>query len=188
MKKLIIDNYDSFTYNLYHLIGGADIIRNDELTIDEIIDRKYSHIFISPGPGSPNNKKYFGVCSEVILRLGKRTPILGICLGMQGIWHSYGGSISKSKNKMHGKTSIIEHNSQYIFNNINRDFEAMRYHSLVVNKKSKPNCLDIIATSKDDLEIMAIKHKRYPIYGIQFHPESFATEFGKEIIKNFLEL
>lgn len=188
MKKLIIDNYDSFTYNLYHLFGGADIIRNDELTLDEIKSRQYTHIIISPGPGSPDKKEYFGVCSEVITELGKTIPVLGICLGLQGIWHYYGGSIIKAKNKMHGKTSSVQHSGKDIFREIPQDFTVMRYHSLIAEPTSKPDCLEIIASTKDDLEIMAIKHKEYPVYGVQFHPESFATEYGESLIKNFLEL
>lgn len=188
MKKLIIDNYDSFTYNLYHLAGGADIIRNDELTLNEIKNRNYSHIFISPGPGSPDKKEYFGICPEVITDIGMNTPILGVCLGLQGIWHCFGGSVVSANQKKHGKTSIIQHSRKTIFQGVPQNIKVMRYHSLIADPETKPNNIKIIATTFDNKEIMAIQHTLYPIFGVQFHPESFATEYGKLLVQNFLKL
>ena len=192
-KILIIDNYDSFTYNLYQMCGkilqnsglGIEVIRNNELSLDEIEKRKYQKIIISPGPGSPENKDYFGVCSEVILNLGQTTPVLGICLGMQGICHFFGGKVVKAKTAMHGKTSLISHNNQDLFLNLPQSLEVMRYHSLVAEKTSLPENLEITAETLEG-EIMGLKHKKYPIFGVQFHPESFATSGGMEIMKNFL--
>lgn len=198
MKLLIIDNYDSFTYNLYQCIGEIlkskkkkfEIIvkRNDKISVKEIKQMEPAKIIISPGPGSPEDPQYFGVCREVILKLGKKIPVLGICLGMQGIGYLFGGKINKAKIPMHGKTSLISHNSKGLFNNLPQDLEVMRYHSLVVDPKSLPHCLEITATVKNEEEIMGILHKEYPIHGVQFHPESFATEGGKEMLKNFLNL
>jgi len=194
MKVLILDNYDSFTFNLYQYIGEIlmkknaafviDVERNDAITLKEIKKRRYDRIVISPGPGDPRDKKYFGVCSDVILKLGKKTPILGICLGMQGIAAFFGGGIIRAKKPMHGKTSIIRHDGKGIFISLPQDLEVMRYHSLIVAKGSLPDCLEVTATAGD--EIMGIRHKEYPIEGIQFHPESFATEAGKTMLENFL--
>jgi anthranilate synthase component II len=191
LKILIIDNYDSFTYNLFHIVPKdipTTIIRNDQMTLDQIRSENYSHIIISPGPGSPDDLAYFGVCGSVILDLGQTIPVLGICLGMQGICHCFGGKVVRAKNKMHGKTSLIKHNSIGIFHNIPTPIMVMRYHSLVAEESSLPDCLEIVAKSCDDGEIMGLKHKTLPIYGVQFHPESFATEFGSELINNFLKL
>lgn len=196
MKVLIIDNYDSFTYNLYQYVGelleakkvqfNLDVFRNDQIAVNEIRKRKYDKIIISPGPGNPANKTYFGVCSEVILSLGRKTPVLGICLGMQGLAYYFGGRVVKAKKPMHGKTSIIKHDGQGVFSKLPQNLEVMRYHSLVANRQTLPECLQITAESKDTKEIMGLRHKTYPIEGIQFHPESFATEGGKQILKNFL--
>jgi anthranilate synthase component 2 len=195
MKVLIIDNYDSFTYNLYQLVGEIlerenrdfvlDVFRNDEISLDQIKEAGYERIIISPGPGDPSDKKYFGVCADVLTELGKRIPVLGVCLGMQGIGHYFGGKVSKAANVMHGKTSIISHNGKGLFKGLPQDLEVMRYHSLVVEKKGLPEDLEILATSEDG-EIMGLSHKEYPISGVQFHPESFATEGGKKILENFL--
>ena len=185
-NPLIIDNYDSFTYNLVHMIPNATVIRNDQMTLQEIKDANYSHIIISPGAGSPDNPAYFGVCGKVITEIGKTTPILGICLGMQGISHFFGGKVVSAKNKMHGKISIINHLEKSIFENIPSQIKVMRYHSLVVS--DLPECLEVLAITTDDREIMALKHKAYPIFGVQYHPESFATEYGKELVNNFLDL
>lgn len=196
MKILIIDNYDSFTFNLYQYCGEIlmkkkkkfvlDVKRNDEITIEEIKNKKYDKIFISPGPGDPTELKYFGICSEVILEIGKRTPILGICLGMQGIAACFGGTIKRAQNPMHGKISLISHDAKGVFLSLPQDLETMRYHSLIVDEESLPNKLAITARAKDTKEIMGLRHKIYPIEGIQFHPESFATEGGKRMIENFL--
>jgi anthranilate synthase component 2 len=196
MKVLILDNYDSFTFNLYQYIGELlmqkskkfvlDVFRNDQITLSEIKQEKYDAIIISPGPGDPRDVKYFGVCSEVLVTLGKTTPILGVCLGMQGIAAVFGGTITRAKKPMHGKTSIIFHDTKRIFTSLPQNLEVMRYHSLIVSKKDLSNDLVITATASDTGEIMGLRHKVYPIEGIQFHPESFATEAGKHLLQNFL--
>lgn len=194
MKILIIDNYDSFTYNLYQYVGEIftqqgtkfvlDVIRNDAKTAQEIKKRGYDKIIISPGPGDPSNKAYFGICAAVITNLGKKIPILGVCLGMQGIAYCFGGKIIRAKAPMHGKTSIIKHNGKGIFYGLPQKLAVMRYHSLIAEKETLPEILEITALA--DGEIMGLRHKIYPIEGIQFHPESFATEGGKKILTNFL--
>ncbi len=194
MKILIIDNYDSFTYNLYQYIGEIlenktslfkiEIIRNDKITIDEIRKAKYDKIIISPGPGDPSDKVYFGVCAEVLTKLGKATPVLGVCLGMQGMAYYFGGKVVRARLPMHGKASIIKHDGKGVFSGLPQDLEVMRYHSLVAEKKTLPKSLKI--TAETEGEIMGLRHKVYPIEGIQFHPESFATEGGKKILENFL--
>lgn len=196
MKVLIIDNYDSFTFNLYQYVGeiltakdggfNLDVARNDEISLGEMKKRKYEKIIISPGPGDPSDSKYFGVCADVIKKCGQEIPILGVCLGMQGIAYHFGGKVVKALVPMHGKTSIIKHDGQNVFNKVPQNIEVMRYHSLIAEKQSLPECLEITATSIDTDEIMGLRHKIYPIVGIQFHPESFATEGGKLILENFL--
>ena len=196
MKILILDNYDSFTFNLYQYVGEIltaqgiaftlDVARNDELSLKEIQKRRYDKILISPGPGEPADKAYFGVCADVITTLGKKTPVLGVCLGMQGIAHYFGGKVVRAKLPMHGKTSLITHDGKGIFRDLPQDLEVMRYHSLVAERASLPKDLIITATSSDSGEIMGLRHKKFPIEGIQFHPESFATEGGKRLIENFL--
>jgi anthranilate synthase/aminodeoxychorismate synthase-like glutamine amidotransferase len=196
MKILILDNYDSFTFNLYQYIGELvqdkekefvlDVVRNNELTLVEIQKRNYDKVIISPGPGDPGDKKYFGICADVITTLGKTTPILGVCLGMQGIAHCFGGKIIKAGTPMHGKTSLLTHDGLGVFKNLPQKIEVMRYHSLIVEKKSLPSDLVITSVANDTKEIMGLRHKIYPIEGIQFHPESFATDGGKRILKNFL--
>ena len=203
MKVYIIDNYDSFTYNLYQFVGEIltaeqskgtiekfDIIvkRNDEVTLDDIQQAKPDRIIVSPGPGSPDDETYFGICAEVIKTLGKTIPLLGVCLGMQGITHVFGGKVVKAHLPMHGKISPVDHNGKGVFANIPDQVEVMRYHSLIAEQNSMPDCLAITASVGNgvEYEIMGIEHKEYPIHGIQFHPESFATECGKELIKNFL--
>ena len=195
MKILIIDNYDSFTFNLYQYLGEIlmkksknfklIVKRNDEITIPEIEKQKFDRIIISPGPGNPSDPRYFGICKDVLLKVGKTTPVLGICLGMQGLAHYYGGKIAPAKTPMHGKTSLITHDSQGVFKNLPQNLEVMRYHSLIVKKENLPSCLKITATAGTD--IMGLRHTRYPIEGVQFHPESFATEAGSQMLRNFLE-
>ena len=195
MKILIIDNYDSFTYNLYQQIGSVleqkithftlDVFRNDEISLEQIKGAKYDKIIISPGPGDPSDKNYFGVCAEVITNIGQSIPIFGVCLGMQGIAHYFGGKVVKATNAMHGKTSKIKHDNKGVFNNIPQNIEIMRYHSLVADHASLPDCLEITATAENN-EIMGLRHKNFPIEGIQFHPESFATQAGTTMIANFL--
>lgn len=187
---LIIDNYDSFTYNLYQLIGQINddikVLKNDEITIDEIRKFKPSHIIISPGPGNPGNKRDFGVCNEVIDKLGTEIPILGVCLGHQGIFAAFGGEIVRNK-PVHGKQSSIQHNQNGIFTGIENPLPAARYHSLSCNEKSKPECIEITARTSEGM-IMGIKHIDRPIYGLQFHPESVGTDQGIKLLKNFLEI
>ena len=196
MKVLIIDNYDSFTFNLYQYTGELlqekykdfilSVFRNDEISIKEIQEKQYDRIIISPGPGNPSDRSYFGVCAEVIKKLGNKTPTLGVCLGMQGMAYYFGGNIIRARVPMHGKTSSISHDGKGVFTNLPQNIEVMRYHSLIVDKKSLPDCLEITAVVPDTGEIMGIRHKTYPIEGVQFHPESFATEGGKQMLKNFL--
>lgn len=221
MNILIIDNYDSFTFNLYQFIGeileseknkgkvqsfNIDVKRNDELSLEQIKQLNPDKIIISPGPGSPDDANYFGICAEVILQLGKTTPLLGVCLGMQGIVHCFGGEVVKAPLPMHGKISPVNHDASGVFADLPDQLEVMRYHSLIANQQNLPDCLRVTATvgsldqksfndrekikqtSSDDFEIMGIEHLDYPIHGIQFHPESFATEGGKDLIRNFLFL
>ncbi len=198
MKVLIIDNYDSFTFNLYQYVGEIleddnktfqlDVKRNDAISLEEIRNIAYERIIISPGPGNPMDKNYFGVCSDVIEKMGPKTPILGICLGMQGIVYVYGGKIEQANIPMHGKISQIETDEKGIFKSIPSQVKAMRYHSLVVSQKELPECLSVSAWTNDTEEkvIMGIRHDVYPIEGVQFHPESFATEAGQQMLSNFI--
>lgn len=201
----LVDNYDSFTYNLYQYIGEVlttaqlnnqigdfevIVARNDQVTVADIEAAHTDRIIISPGPGSPEDESYFGVCAQVITELGPKIPLLGVCLGMQGIVHCFGGKVVKAYVPMHGKVSPISHDGMGIFKDIPDQLEVMRYHSLMAAAESMPDCLALTAVvgdlGSDSYEIMAVKHKQFPIQGIQFHPESFATEGGKELMKNFL--
>jgi len=186
---LIIDNYDSFTYNLVQYVGtitnDIKIIKNNEMPIEKIKKIDISHIIISPGPGGP---KETGICLEVIKEISPSIPTLGICLGHQAIAYSYDGNIVNSKHIMHGKTSTIKHNNESkLFHNIPKKFSAARYHSLCVDRTFNHENINITSWS-DDGEIMSLEHKKYPIYGIQFHPEAILTEYGIEIIKNFTKI
>lgn len=185
---LMIDNYDSFTYNLVQYLGalGQDIrvFRNDKITISKIKKLKPAKIVISPGPGRPEDA---GISCEVIKEFAGKIPILGVCLGHQAIGYVYGGRIIGAKKLMHGKTSMIYHNRKTIFRGIPNPFEATRYHSLIVERKSLPHCLEIIGWTKEK-EIMGLKHKEYPLWGVQFHPESILTKVGKDILDNFLKI
>ena len=191
MKFLIIDNYDSFVYNIAQYLGelgvDCDVIRNNKITLDEIKQNNYDAIIISPGPGTPENKKYFGVCSDVIKNMGPTTPILGVCLGHQGIIHAFGGKVTNAGCVRHGKTSPVNHVNSELFKDVKNPFRATRYHSLVGDKTVIPNVLQVTATAADDGEIMAIEHKEYLIEGVQFHPESIMTEDGKKILANFIK-
>ena len=191
MKFLIIDNYDSFVYNLAQRLGelgvSSDVIRNDKITINEIKDRNYDAIVISPGPGTPEDKRYFGICKNVILELGPKIPILGVCLGHQGIIDCFGGKVTNAENIRHGKTSQIKHYDDSLFKGVKNPFRATRYHSLVGNKTIIPDSLKITAVAEDDGEIMGVSHKEFLIEGVQFHPESIMTDEGKKILKNFIE-
>ena len=186
MKVIMIDNYDSFTYNIYQYLGilGADVTvyRNDEIGLEEIRIKKFDKIVISPGPGRPEDA---GISMEVIQYFYDKIPILGICLGHQCIGQVFGGKIINAKKIMHGKTSQIFHNSEGIFKDIPSPFTATRYHSLVVERDSFPDNLEITAWTEDE-EIMGLQHKEYPVYGIQFHPESILTKEGMNILRNFL--
>ncbi|WP_446899604.1 anthranilate synthase component II [Clostridium sp. LBM24168] len=185
---LIIDNYDSFTYNLYQYIGelykDIRVVRNDEIKVDDIEKFKdLQGIIISPGPGIPDNA---GICIEVVKKYGRHVPILGICLGHQAIARAYGGNVIRAKEIKHGKTSMVYHVDSKLFKKIKNPIRAMRYHSLIVDKGSIESEFVKIAESEDGV-LMGIKHKKYPIYGLQFHPESILTECGHDIIKNFLQ-
>ena len=185
---VMIDNYDSFTYNLVQYLGelGQKLIvfRNDCVTISDIERIRPSHIVISPGPGRPDKA---GISEKVIASFYKKVPILGVCLGHQAIAEVFGAKIVKARRVMHGKTSLIYHNGKTIYKKIPSPFTATRYHSLIVENSSVPDCLEINAWTKEN-EIMGIKHKKYPVFGVQFHPESILTEVGKKILKNFLYL
>lgn len=183
---LLIDNYDSFTYNLYQYIGEfaeVKVVRNDAITVDEIKELNPKGIVISPGPGTPDDA---GISIEVIQKLGSQYPILGICLGHQSIAQAYGGRVIRAEQIYHGKTSRISVKGKTIFEGIPRKIDVMRYHSLIVDNKSLPECLDVIGYTVDDNLIMALKHKEYEVYGLQFHPESIYTPKGKHIISNFI--
>lgn len=187
---LIIDNYDSFTYNLVQYFGemGAamEIRRNDQVTVEDIKKLAPSHICISPGPCTP---KEAGISNDVIQTFGAKTPLLGVCLGHQCIGHVFGGDVIRAGRLMHGKTSRIHHTGQSVFKDLPEDFEATRYHSLIVKRDTLPACLEITATAADDeSEIMGLRHRELPIHGVQFHPESILTENGKHLLKNFLEM
>ncbi len=187
---LMIDNYDSFTYNLVQYFGelGADlkVYRNDALTLPQIEALQPEKIVISPGPGRPEDA---GICLNLIRHFAGKIPILGVCLGHQAIGHAYGGKIVRAKHLMHGKTSLIGHNGKEIFRGLDSPFEATRYHSLVIERASVPESLEITAWTTDaDNEIMGIRHKEFPLWGVQFHPESILTRVGKSILKNLLTL
>jgi anthranilate synthase component 2 len=191
MKVLVIDNYDSFVYNLVQYIGeqGAEVAvyRNDEITLEQAAALKPDRIVISPGPGNPEDDKFFGVCKAILQNLSPTIPTLGVCLGHQGIIYSYGGKVVHAKKLMHGKTCSISHNGKGIFRGVREPFNATRYHSLAGEKSSIPDCLEVTAEAADDGEIMGVQHRKFPIYGVQFHPESILCEDGKIIIRNFLE-
>jgi len=188
MKILLIDNYDSFTYNLFHYISRfnckVDVVRNDKINSKDVIKKKYKKIVISPGPGNPSQA---GNCLKIVKDLHKNLPILGVCLGHQIIGQFFGGKIVRAKKLMHGKMSKIYFKKVEMFKGIKSPFEATRYHSLIIDKKSLPDCLSITAETKDKI-IMGIKHNKYDLHGVQFHPESINTKVGMQIIKNYINL
>jgi anthranilate synthase/phosphoribosyltransferase len=193
MKTLILDNFDSFTYNLYQYVaelgGNPEVFRNNEITLDEIKKLGFTHIIISPGPGSPDNIKDFGVCGKVIDEFTGKLPILGVCLGHQGIIHRLGGKVMRAPVPVHGKRSLIGvQNGNPLFKGLPEVIEGMRYHSLLGESKSLPDSLEIIAETVNDKLIMGVAHKEFPLFGVQFHPESIGTPNGKQILKNFLGL
>ena len=183
---LLVDNYDSFTYNLFQYLSelGEEVVvvRNDEITVDEIEKMKPERIVISPGPSTPRNA---GISNEVIRHFGSKLPLLGVCLGHQCIGYTYGGTVSGAKQIMHGKSSKIHHTGQGVFAGLPNPLSAIRYHSLAVERDSLPDCLEVTAWTEDG-EIMGMRHKTHQVEGIQFHPESFMTEHGKDILKNFI--
>ena len=185
---LVIDNYDSFTYNLVQYLGelGAEVqvMRNDAVSLDEIAAANADHIVISPGPGRPEQA---GVTMSVIRELGQRTPLLGVCLGHQAIGAVFGGSVVRAGRPMHGKTSTIDHDGRGVFNGINGPFVASRYHSLVVSDADLPEALEVSARTREDGTIMGLRHRTWPVHGVQFHPESILTGEGRRILRNFLE-
>jgi anthranilate synthase component 2 len=186
---LMLDNYDSFTYNLVQYFGElhADmkVFRNDVLTVSQVEHMKPEKIVISPGPGRPEDA---GISVEIIQKLAGKIPILGVCLGHQAIGYAYGGKIIHARTLMHGKTSKITHDNREIFKDIEDPFEATRYHSLVIDPSTLPKELEVTATTLDDKEIMGVRHKTFPLWGVQFHPESILTKEGMNILRNFLHL
>ena len=185
---LVIDNYDSFTYNLVQYLGerGAEVVvrRNDAVSVDDIRRLRPSGVLISPGPGRPEEA---GISLEVIAKLGTETPIFGVCLGHQSIGQVFGGQVIRAPRLMHGKTSLIRHYRKGIFKNIPSPFEATRYHSLIVERGVLPKELTVMAYTKDK-EIMALRHRRFPVFGVQFHPESIVTAYGKKLLLNFAKI
>lgn len=185
---LVIDNYDSFTYNLVQYLGelGGDlkVFRNDKISVGQVKKLKPEAIVISPGPGKPEDA---GISCDVIAELKGKVPILGVCLGHQAIGYVFGGKIIRAKNLMHGKTSQIYHTGEAVFRGLPDPFEATRYHSLLIDNKGFPEELELLAWTKHK-EIMGLRHRRYPIYGVQFHPESVMTKYGKQLLQNFLKL
>ena len=185
---LMIDNYDSFTYNLVQYLGelGAEVhvVRNDAATVDEVAASRPERIVISPGPGRPEDA---GITMGVVRQLGERTPILGVCLGHQAIGAVFGGQVVRAGVPMHGKTSLIEHNGRGVFSGISESFAASRYHSLVVAEEGLPDDLEVTARTRDDRIIMGLRHRRWPVHGVQFHPESILTGEGHKLLRNFLE-
>jgi anthranilate synthase component II len=188
MRLLVIDNYDSFTYNLVHYVGelGADpvVFRNDKIALDAIETMAPEAILLSPGPKTPSEA---GICLALIDRFSPTTPILGVCLGHQAIGQAMGGEVVRAPELMHGKTSRISHTGRGIFRGLNSGFEATRYHSLIVRRETLPEVLDVTASTDDGL-IMAVEHRSRPLYGVQFHPESIASENGHAILQNFLNI
>ncbi len=190
MRVLVIDNYDSFVYNLVQYIGelGTEVVvfRNDKVTLEDAQKLRPDRIVLSPGPGNPTDEHYFGVCKKILEQLSSQVPTLGVCLGHQGIISTFGGKITPAKQLMHGKTSTIKHDGRGIFRGVQNPFTATRYHSLTGDDEAIPDCLEVAAFSVDDGEVMSVRHKQFPVVGVQFHPESILCEDGKLIIKNFL--
>ena len=188
MRLLVIDNYDSFTYNLVHFLGelGADstVKRNDKITLDEIAALQPEAVVLSPGPATPDTA---GICLALIDRFAPTTPILGVCLGHQALGQAFGGDVVRAPELMHGKTSAIKHTGKGLFRGLNSGFEATRYHSLIVKPETLPDSLEVTASTDDGL-IMGMQHRQYPSHGVQFHPESIASENGHAILQNFLNL
>ncbi len=191
MRVLIMDNYDSFVYNLAQYAGEiADEVlvkRNDTVGLSDVRRLNPDRIIISPGPGNPTDRRYFGSCNDILRNLSLGVPTLGVCLGHQGIVSAFGGRIVRAKKLRHGKTSPIKHDGKGVFQGIENPFEATRYHSLVAERRTLPRSLEVTAESLDDHEIMGVRHRQFPIEGVQFHPESILTSPGRRMIENFLE-
>ena len=187
-RILMIDNYDSFTYNLVQYLGELGqrvaVYRNDQITLDDVDVLAPTHIVISPGPCTPNEA---GISVDLIREYGRGIPILGVCLGHQSIAQAYGGTIVPAGTLMHGKTSMIEHKGQGVFADVPSPFQATRYHSLVADRELLPDCFEVTAHSEDDGEIMGNRHLEYPVQGVQFHPESILTQYGHKLLKNFID-
>ena len=188
---LLIDNYDSFTYNLVQRLGEIDarvdlrVVRNDKITLEEIAELKPSHIIISPGPCTP---KEAGISNEVLKRFAATIPILGVCLGHQCIGHSFGGEVVRNVRVMHGKTSLIHHDAEGVFRGLSNPFEATRYHSLVIKRETFNNPDFVVSAWTEEGEIMGVRHRAWPLHGVQFHPESFLTLEGPKLLRNFVEM
>jgi anthranilate synthase component 2 len=192
LKVLVIDNYDSFVYNIAQVLGKLEVqpnvIRNDKISVESVKIMNPNAIIISPGPGHPADRRYFGNCTDIIVNLGPEIPIMGVCLGHEGIVNAFGGNITNAKNVRHGKTSLIKYYSSRLFDNISNPFKATRYHSLVADPKRIPPCLEVTANAIDDGEVMGVRHRRHLIEGIQFHPESVLTAEGSKIFQNFISM
>jgi anthranilate synthase/aminodeoxychorismate synthase-like glutamine amidotransferase len=190
-RLLVVDNYDSFTYNLVQSLGalGAEVTvkRNDEITLADAESMDPDGIVISPGPGNPADPEYFGVCREILETLSRQTPTLGVCLGMQGFVHAYGGDVIQAEQLMHGKPCPVDHDGEGVFADLETPMEAGRYHSLVVDEDTLPEEIEATAFSDDD-ELMAVRHRSFPIHGVQFHPESILTPRGDDLLDNLLEM
>jgi len=191
MKVLILDNFDSFVYNLADYVGklGADpiVVRSGKIDLKGIEELSPDRIILSPGPGHPSEKRYAGICEDAVLQFSRNIPILGVCLGHQIIVHAFGGRIVRARRIIHGKASIIQHIGRGIFRGIENPIKAGRYHSLVADEAGLPSCFEVIARSVEDGEIMGVRHRKLPIIGLQFHPESILTVDGIKLLKNFLE-
>jgi anthranilate synthase component II len=189
MRILLLDNYDSFTYNLLHYIGelGAEVAvhRNDQITVDEVMETKPDGIVISPGPGAPRES---GICLDLVKAASGKIPILGVCLGHQAIGEAFGGKVVRAPSPMHGKVSGIYHEGRSVFKGLPIPFNATRYHSLIVDRGSLPSCLEVTAITADDGLIMGLSHQSHKTHGVQFHPESIASEHGHDLIKNFMSM
>jgi anthranilate synthase component 2 len=192
MKILVIDNYDSFVYNIAQLLGELKteptVLRNDSITLQDVRKMRPDAIVISPGPGHPADRRYFGVCTDIITELGPSVPILGVCLGHQGIVHAFGGKVVNATKIRHGKTSLIQYTADRLFEDVENPFTATRYHSLVADQNTVPTSLEVTARALDDGEIMGIRHRQYLIEGVQFHPESVLTGNGRRMLLNFMSM
>jgi anthranilate synthase/aminodeoxychorismate synthase-like glutamine amidotransferase len=189
-RIVLIDNYDSFVYNLYQALGEltgveARVVRNDRTSVEAIAAERPTHLVISPGPGNPEDPAWFGICRELILTLGRTVPLLGVCLGHQGIGAAFGGRVVRAPRVMHGKTSLVRHEGEGLFEGLESPLEAMRYHSLMIDPSTLPASLRVTASTEDGV-IMGVAHREHPIVGVQFHPESIGTRSGLRLLRNFL--